>query len=148
VIIDPAFEIAATAKVLSIPPETTIVVRRLTDNGPFSDMRRKKILLTQRGVAFIEFEGERLDLSWLMKRLGEREIASLMVEGGSSLNAHALHDGIVDKVLFFIAPKIIGGKDSSPAVGGKTFRRLEDAFSLRDVKVRRLGSDLLVEGYL
>ena len=83
-----------------------------------------------------------------METLGKMEITSVLIEGGSSLNAHALEDGIVDKVLFFIAPKIIGGRDSFPSVGGKTFRKLEEAYRLKDTKIRRVGEDFLIEGYL
>ncbi len=72
----------------------------------------------------------------------------MLIEGGSSLNAHALSDGVVDKVMFFISPKIIGGKDSFPVVGGKSFRRLEEAYTLKDVSVRRFGEDILIEGYI
>jgi diaminohydroxyphosphoribosylaminopyrimidine deaminase/5-amino-6-(5-phosphoribosylamino)uracil reductase len=75
-------------------------------------------------------------------------ITSLMIEGGSSLNAYALQDGIVDKIMCFVAPKIIGGKESVPAIGGKTFRRLDEAYTLKDTKVRRAGDDILIEGYL
>ncbi|NTU43855.1 MAG: riboflavin biosynthesis protein RibD, partial [Nitrospirales bacterium] len=59
-----------------------------------------------------------------------------------------LHDGIVDKVVFFIAPKIIGGKESIPAIGGHLFRRLPDAFRVRDMRMKRMGDDLMVEGYI
>ena len=83
-----------------------------------------------------------------LAKLGERQITSVLTEGGSSLNAHALEDGIVDKVMFFIAPKIIGGKDSFPVVGGKTFRRLEEAHAITDVTVKKLGEDILIEGYI
>ena len=83
-----------------------------------------------------------------MKKLGEREITSVLIEAGSSLNAYALEEGIVDKIMFFIAPKIIGGSESFPAVGGKSFRRLEEAYLLKDLKVKRVGEDILVEGYL
>jgi diaminohydroxyphosphoribosylaminopyrimidine deaminase/5-amino-6-(5-phosphoribosylamino)uracil reductase len=83
-----------------------------------------------------------------MLRLGERGITSLMIEGGASLSSHALEDGVVDKVMFFIAPKILGGKDSIPAVGGKGSHTLKDAYTLKDMTVRRTGEDLLVEGYL
>ena len=54
----------------------------------------------------------------------------------------------MDKVMFFIAPKIIGGRDSFPAVGGKSFRKLEDAFKIRDIKTRQIGEDILIEGYI
>ena len=83
-----------------------------------------------------------------MKRLGERQIISALIEAGSSFNACALEERIVDKVMFFIAPKIIGGRESFPAVGGRTFRRLEEAYRLKDVKIRRVGKDILVEGYI
>ena len=77
----------------------------------------------------------------LMEQLGQTGIASVLIEGGSSLNAHALEDGIVDKIMFFIAPVI-------PVVGGKTFKRLEDAYRIKDMRVRKIGDDLLIEGYL
>ena len=83
-----------------------------------------------------------------MERLGKLQITSVLIEGGSSLNAHALEDGIVDKVMLFIAPKIIGGKDSYPAVGGKTFRRLEEAYRLKDISIRKTGDDFFIEGYV
>jgi diaminohydroxyphosphoribosylaminopyrimidine deaminase/5-amino-6-(5-phosphoribosylamino)uracil reductase len=83
-----------------------------------------------------------------MKKLGEREITSVLIEAGASLNAYALEEGIVDKVMFFIAPKIIGGSESFPAVGGKSFRKLEEAYRLKDIKVRRVGEDILIEGYI
>jgi diaminohydroxyphosphoribosylaminopyrimidine deaminase/5-amino-6-(5-phosphoribosylamino)uracil reductase len=91
---------------------------------------------------------KRLDLNWLMKKLGEMEIASLLIEGGSSLNAHALENGIVDKIMFFIAPMIIGGRESFPAIGGKSFKRLEEAYRIKDIRIRRVGEDILIQGYV
>ena len=70
------------------------------------------------------------------------------MEGGSSLNSYCLESGIVDKVLFFVAPKIIGGRSSFPAVGGNTFRRLEEAYRVEDLSVKRIGEDVLIEGYI
>jgi len=72
----------------------------------------------------------------------------VLVEGGSSLNSSFLEAGIVDKVIFYIAPMIIGGKDSFSAVGGKVFRELRNAFRLTRSAVRRVGDDIVVEGYL
>ena len=112
-----------------------------------SSFEEKLNHLTQSGIKFIEFQ-EKLDLQWLMEQLGKRHFTSLLIEGGSSLNAHALEDGIVDKVMLFIAPKIIGGKDSYPAVGGRTFRRLEEAYRLKNIGIKRIGDDLLIEGYV
>jgi len=75
-------------------------------------------------------------------------ITSVLIEGGASLNAHALEDGIVDKIMVFVAPKIIGGKDSFPAVGGKTFKKLEEAYRVKDMRTKRFGEDILIEGYI
>ena len=102
----------------------------------------------EKGISFIEYQGDDLDLQWLMKELSRRQITSILVEGGSSLSSYCLEAGIVDKVMFFIAPKIIGGRDSFPAVGGKSFRKLADAYCLRDVKTKRVGEDILIEGYI
>jgi len=138
VVIDPDLEINTNAKVLQIPPETIIITKI---NNP------KANYLEKTGTKIIYYK-EKLNLNWLMEKLGEMEITSVLIEGGSSLNAHALEEGIVDKVFFFIAPKIIGGKKSFSAVGGKTFKKLEDAYRVKDLKIKRVGEDLLIEGYI
>lgn len=138
IVIDPKLEIPINANVLKIPPETIIVTR--TKNNKANN-------LVKSGVKIIYFKAI-LELNWLMKMLGRMEITSILIEGGASLNAYALEAGIVDKAMFFIAPKIIGGKESFPAVGGRTFRRLNDAYTLRDTKIRRIGEDILIEGYI
>lgn len=138
IVIDPNLEIPINANVLQVPPETIIVTKI---NNP------KLNYIEKTGIKIIYFE-EKLDLNWLMEKLGKMEITSVLIEGGSSLNAHALEEGIVDKVMFFIAPKIIGGEKSFPAVGGKIFKNLEDAYRIKDLKIKRIGEDLLIEGYI
>ena len=143
IVIDPDLETPLDYNVCSVPPDTFLVTR--TGSGP-RPLNLK--LVTEKGLKIIEYKGKRVDLGWLMKQLGLTGITSVMIEGGSSLNSYALQDGIVDKVVFFIAPKIIGGKESIPAIGGLSFRRLEDAFRLNDLKVRKVGDDLMVVGYI
>jgi diaminohydroxyphosphoribosylaminopyrimidine deaminase/5-amino-6-(5-phosphoribosylamino)uracil reductase len=138
IVIDPELEIPKDAKVLQVPPETIIVTKI---NNP------KANYLEKTGIKIIYFK-EKLNLNWLMEKLGKMEIASVLIEGGSSLNSYALEDRIVDKVMFFIAPKVIGGEKSFPAVGGKTFRNLEEAYKIKDLKIKQIGEDLLIEGYI
>jgi diaminohydroxyphosphoribosylaminopyrimidine deaminase/5-amino-6-(5-phosphoribosylamino)uracil reductase len=140
VIIDPRLEIKPEASVLTTPPETVIVTLKTEES--------KRSALLERGITLIEYEGERVDMGRLMKDLGGRGIMSVLVEGGASLNYSCLDAGIVDKVMFFLAPKIIGGRESYPAVGGRSFRRLQDAFRIRDLRARKIGDDFLLEGYL
>ena len=111
-------------------------------------MRFNSEYFQRKGNFFYRISERDLDLQWLMKELSRRQITSVLVEGGSSLSSYCLEAGIVDKVMFFIAPKIIGGRDSFPAVGGKSFRKLADAYRLRDVKTKRVGEDILIEGYI
>lgn len=144
IVIDPDLETPLDYKVFNVPPETIVITR--SQKSGFRSQKKKTLI--DKGIKIIEYEGERVDLRWLMKRLGEMEIMSLMIEGGSSLNAYALQDGIVDKLVFFIAPKIIGGKNSIPVIGGSFFRRLEDAYKIKDIKIKKVGDDFMIEGYL
>lgn len=101
-----------------------------------------------------------LDLKAVMRELGRRKILSVLLEGGSRLNGAALAAGIVDKVILFYAPKIFGS-DAAPWVivpgegrarGGRGRRGARSGAlklpALSDVKVRRFGPDICVEGYL
>jgi len=93
-------------------------------------------------------EGPRVDLVELVKILGRREITSLLIEGGAEVHGSALAAKIVDKVFWFIAPKIIGGREAPGPVGGQGVDDLSEAAELDRVKVSRLGPDLCIEGYL
>ncbi len=90
----------------------------------------------------------RPDLRWLLKKLGAENVTSLLVEGGGEVNASFLLEGRAQRVAFFYAPKILGGRDAKPAVGGAGVERIEDKISLRDVEWRRLGPDLYLSARL
>ena len=99
-------------------------------------------------VLTIEEKEGRVCLRALMWELGRKEITSVLIEGGGEINAAALQAGIVDKLMFFIAPKLIGGKDAPGPIGGVGIGRLAEAFELRDTKISQIGADFLIEGYL
>ncbi|KWT82512.1 bifunctional diaminohydroxyphosphoribosylaminopyrimidine deaminase/5-amino-6-(5-phosphoribosylamino)uracil reductase RibD [Candidatus Magnetominusculus xianensis] len=137
VCIDPSLETPLDYAILKTPPRTIIVTKeQAQDTGGFAP-----------GVELIHYDG-RLDLKWLMQELGQRHITSVMIEGGASLTGHAVEDGIVDKVIFFIAPKIIGGKGVYCPVSSKTFRSIESPYEVYDMRARALGTDIVIEGYL
>jgi diaminohydroxyphosphoribosylaminopyrimidine deaminase/5-amino-6-(5-phosphoribosylamino)uracil reductase len=87
-------------------------------------------------------------LGALAKKLAERNIASVMIEGGGGLLAAAFDAGIVDKALFFVAPRIVGGKEAPTPVEGVGFATVDEAIRLRDLSVERIGDDILIEGYV
>jgi len=87
----------------------------------------------------------KVNLGVLMKKLGERGIVSVLLEGGAQLNASALKERLVDRLLFFYAPKIAGGAKAPGAIGGEGVRHMRDAAPVELVRIRRIGPDLLVE---
>lgn len=89
-----------------------------------------------------------VDLPALMDALGERGALNVLIEGGGGLVAGALEAGIVDRMVLFYAPIIIGGREAVPGVGGMGPERVADALRVRDLTITRVGPDLLVEGYL
>ena len=85
----------------------------------------------------------------LMEILGKREITSVLIEGGGEINASALAAGVVDKVMCFIAPKLIGGQNAPGPIGGVGIRSLTEAVNLQRVSVTPIAEhDFLIEGYL
>lgn len=99
-------------------------------------------------VLVVEEKESRVCLSSLMRSLGCRGITSVLIEGGAEVNASAIRAGIVDKVMCFIAPKIIGGTDAPSPIGGKGILRLAEAHELHETSVKLIDGDILVEGYL
>ena len=79
-----------------------------------------------------------------MKKLGAENVTSLLVEGGGEVNASFLLGGMAQRVAFFYAPKILGGRDSRKAVAGKGVKSLANVIRLHDVEWKRLGPDLLL----
>ncbi len=91
-------------------------------------------------------EKGRVDLTALMRRLGEEQVQSVLLEGGGTLASAALAAGLVDRVYFLIAPMIIGGAEAPTAMAGEGVERLVDAWRITDMKVRRIGEDVLITG--
>ncbi len=99
-------------------------------------------------VLVVEEKESRVCLSSLMRSLGCRGITSVLIEGGAEINASAIRAGIVDKVMCFIAPKIIGGMDAPSPIGGEGIQRLAEAHELHKTSVKLIDGDILIEGYL
>ena len=87
----------------------------------------------------------RVDINDLMIKLGEKGIDSLLLEGGSCLNAAFLEAGCVDEVYAFIAPKIIGGEHSKSPIGGKGIELMKDAITFDKVEIEQIENDILIK---
>jgi diaminohydroxyphosphoribosylaminopyrimidine deaminase/5-amino-6-(5-phosphoribosylamino)uracil reductase len=139
---------------LRIPLDSRIVrsaagdVAILTTSAAPEERRRT---LEYRGVRVLVFDGPggRADLQKLPEYLAWEQYRSLMIESGSKLNWAALEAGIVDKIFFYYAPKILGGLQSLPVAGGAGRLRRTDAIQLQRVKLHSIPPDeFAVEAYL
>ena len=98
-------------------------------------------------VSAVEPDG-RLTLPAILRRLGQLEITTVMIEGGATINGTALVANVVDKVFLYYAPKILGGSGSIPFAAGAGFRHMSHAAQVKNVHLHRFGEDFAVEGYL
>lgn len=142
IIVDGKGRVPASARVFSEPGKTIVAV---LDCYFVHDKSR----LSREGIEYLSLKSDNdsIDLAELMKVLGQRHITTVMVEGGSKLLGNIFDRRLVDKVLVFIAPIIIGGKEAKTAVGGSGVERVADALQLKDVKVERFGDEMLISGY-
>jgi diaminohydroxyphosphoribosylaminopyrimidine deaminase/5-amino-6-(5-phosphoribosylamino)uracil reductase len=147
VILDSHLRIPLDARVLNSRATTIVVGQKDADKKRIESLQARgvEVLLIPK---WRKHPGRGLDLKFLMKKLARRGVTSLLIEGGGKVNASALEMGLVDKFLFFIAPKIIGGENSITPVEGEGVDRIGEAIKLKDIKVRRFGEDVLFEGYI
>jgi diaminohydroxyphosphoribosylaminopyrimidine deaminase/5-amino-6-(5-phosphoribosylamino)uracil reductase len=117
---------------------TTIVVGRGAPKHRMAALERRVRVLVAPG------RNGKLDLGWLLRKLGGEEVTSLFVEGGGEVIASFLLGGMAQRVAFFYAPKVLGGRDARKAVAGEGIERPAEMVKLRDPEWRRLGPDLLL----
>lgn len=145
IVIDSKGVISEDCNVINVDSEAGVILATTS-----AIESRKEKLLVDKGVRVIKAENKEghVDLDKLMEELYRLEIDSILLEGGGGLNASALNYGIVDKVIFFIAPKIIGGRNAITPVEGAGIQFMKDAIGLKNINVSRFGEDILVEGYI
>ncbi len=143
VVVDSGARTPPSARVLHLPGKTMIATTGDADSA------RKKVL-EEAGAEMLELpsKGTMVDLQALLKVLGERQIISLMVEGGAAVFGSLFEQSLVDKVLVFIAPIIIGGEQAKNPVEGKGVEKLSQATSLIRTRMETVGNDILISGYV
>ena len=143
IILDSSGRIPITSKVLNINPSSTIVVvTKFTLEDKVKAIREKGVEVLVSSAKTEEC------LQFLMEELGKREIDSLLIEGGGEVSFSFFKEDLVDKVVFFIAPKIIGGRDAKTPVEGEGIAHIKDVVDLKDMEITKLGKDIMIEGYV
>jgi diaminohydroxyphosphoribosylaminopyrimidine deaminase/5-amino-6-(5-phosphoribosylamino)uracil reductase len=144
IVLDSSLRIPESSRVLTLTSGKTILVT--TEKAPREKVERLEKGGTQ--VLVVEAKGENVSLKSCLSRLGEMGIMSLLVEGGSRVNGSFFDEGLVDKLLLFVSPRLLGDSQAPGIFGGKGVASLKEAVPLKDVRTRRIGGDLLIEGYV
>lgn len=145
IILDSTLSISENARLLKQTSEAATI---LVTGPSVSQTARRRIQGAAVEILPTRMKDGRIDLQALMRQLAEKNITSVLIEGGGAVIGSALRAGIVDKVVFFYAPKILGGDDGTPICRGAGAARIESGISLKNLHVRRFGADVMVEGYV
>ena len=140
---------------LAISPAGQIIaasVRRRHDSGGRQGRggQDKQAAFEKDGIRVIQskLKNGLIDMDALMDRLGAMGLTSLLIEGGSRVLTSAFSAGIVDKVFFFYAPKILGGDDGIPICSGPGPDLMSQSIPVNKINIRRFGDDVMIEGYI
>jgi diaminohydroxyphosphoribosylaminopyrimidine deaminase/5-amino-6-(5-phosphoribosylamino)uracil reductase len=143
IIIDGMGLTPVTARVFSEPGETLLVIAKEITGA-------KKEAYHKAGAEVLEIPSEDgyIELKKLMGELGQRKVMSVLVEGGSILFGSLFDQKLVDKVVVFVAPVIVGGEKSKTAIGGRGVEKIMDAIKLKNLSEERFGDDVMFVGYV
>jgi len=141
VVLDEKLEISLESKLVQTANESPVLIFAGNSDSPSASDAMP------RGVDVVRDSANGRDLAMILDELGRREIQSVLVEGGANVAGKFLDAGLVNKISFFIAPKIIGGLDAPTAIGGLGVEKLAEGIELQDVKVTPRGQDVEFTGY-
>lgn len=144
VVVDSTCRIPLDAKLLDTSIARTIIAT--TNRADENKIEKLKALGVE--IIITKQKNKRVSLSDLVQRLGYLEIDGLLLEGGASLNYSALEEGIVNEVISFVSPKMVGGENSKTPVGGEGIAKMNEAIELQDVKISQLGKDIMINGII
>ena len=142
VVLDDRLQLTPESKLANTAADSPVLVF----GGPNIDLRRKSEL-EQKGVEILNEPQSSRDLLQVLDELGKRSLHSLFVEGGANVAGALLEAGLVNKVTFFIAPRLIGGREAPGAIGGQGVERISEAIDLEEVEITPRGVDFEITGY-
>lgn len=142
IVLDSKARIPLDSNILNLNSEakTIVAVTGLAEKERIDQLKKSAEVL------IVPEKDGKVNLTELMKKLAEMEITNILIEGGAEVNASALKEKIVDKIMFFIAPKIIGGNSAPGPIGGEGVEDPSKAIKLIDISVTQSGEDILVIG--
>jgi len=144
IIVDTHARIPLTAKLLNLPDSPARTIIATTALAPVDKVAALKSSGAQ--VLILPVKDGHVDLSALVRALGDLDIDSVLIEGGADLNYSLLKEGCIHQVIAFIAPMLIGGKTAKSPIGGEGIDDLNDAVRLENIKIQMIGEDVMITG--
>lgn len=145
VVLDPSLKTPLKARVMTSLGDAPVLFLT-TSKAPSGKI--KKIQEAGARVEWMPADRGEISFVTILEKLGKAGVTSLLIEGGGKVNGMALRAGAVDRVIFYIAPKLLCGEDAKSVISGRAIRSLARALVLRDVQIRKVGEDIRVEGFL
>jgi len=142
IIVDSNLSISENSNIFAGDSQVIIIT---LPSRPGQETENRKSLSAKAKILEVKEKAGQINLRDALKKLARLKISNIIVEGGGTLIGSLFDERLVDKILFFISPKIIGGKDAVSSVMGNGVKRIDQAIKLRDLKIRRFGEELLVE---
>jgi diaminohydroxyphosphoribosylaminopyrimidine deaminase / 5-amino-6-(5-phosphoribosylamino)uracil reductase len=151
IVLDSMAQTPLTARVVAdeFAALTTIVVSKSAPKKRVATLAKQvNVIVAPAAGSKLKIKNSKLDLRWLLEKIGADNVTSLLVEGGGEVNASFLFGGLAHRVAFYYAPKILGGCDSRKGVAGDGVKNLSEVIQLHDVQWKKLGEDLLLTAKL
>lgn len=142
VVLDTKLRISPGAKIFEAN-ESVVIATASSDESKIRSLEKK-------GASVIKIRKNKdgmVSFPSLLRVLGKMGISSILIEGGSTVSASAIKSGIVDKILFFYSPRLIGG-DGISMIGPLGKNTVKNAINLRDVSYKKFNDEIMVEGYI
>ncbi len=142
IILDSRVRVPLEAKVLNSAARTLIVTTTQASQAKIQAVREK-------GTDVLIYDGQRPPLPWLLRDLADQGVLSVLVEGGGTVHAAVLEEGLADKIVAFVSPSILGGLEAPTPVAGKGLVSVSGVtIRLDRFTVRQVGDDVILEGYV
>jgi diaminohydroxyphosphoribosylaminopyrimidine deaminase/5-amino-6-(5-phosphoribosylamino)uracil reductase len=144
IILDSRLQIPEGSKVIGILSSKTIIATTAVAS-------RDKIKRLEKAgvhVLIVESKNGRVDLKPFLSKLGEMGVMSILVEGGGHINGAFLDEGLIDKFLLFLSPRLMGDSQAMGIFTGKGAEQLKKLTAVKELRVKKIGGDILIEGYL
>ncbi len=142
IIVDSNLSISENSNIFAGDSQVIIIT---LSSRPGQETENRKRLAAKARILEVKEKAGQINLRDALKKLAQLQISNIIVEGGGTLIGSLFDERLVDKILFFISPKIIGGKEAVSSVMGNGVKRVDQAVKLHDLKIRRFGEDLLVQ---